>query len=358
MLDLRTFVIAEAGVNHNGSLDLARDLVRAAARAGADAVKFQSFRAAHLVTRSARKAQYQDRDAASQTQFEMLQRLELSREAHIAIMHECRVQQIQFMSTPFDNESLDLLVDLGVDTMKISSGELTNLPFLHRVGAAQKPTILSTGMGSMDDVALAVGAFWHGWQALSNPGVDAFRAIVQAADPATVGSHLTLLHCTSAYPTPLGDVNLRAMQNLRQFVGDHVGFSDHSEGNVAAVVAVAMGATIIEKHFTLDKSMAGPDHAMSLDPDELQAFVRVIREAEVALGQSQKSCHAIERDTAAVARKSIVVARDTVKGEMWTADRLTIKRPGTGLAPQEYWRLLGKMANRDYGADELVDSDQ
>ena len=326
------FIIAEAGVNHNGDIQMAKRLVEAAARAGASAVKFQTFKAEHLVTPDAPKAGYQKEAAGSaESQFDMLRRLELSPETHMSLRDYCSQQGILFMSTPFDEESADFLDRLGVPVFKLPSGELTNLPFLAHVGCKGRPMIVSTGMSSLEEVSAAV------------------RTIEEAGN-----RDLILLHCVSDYPANPADANLRAMYTMAETFHVPVGYSDHTPGIEVALAAVAMGACVIEKHFTLDRNLPGPDHRASLEPGELAALVRGIRIVEAALGHGRKEPAASEASAAAVARRSIVAAHDIPAGARLTGDMLTIKRPGTGLAPAMWSHLVGRIATRDIPANTIL----
>lgn len=314
------FIVAEAGVNHNGSLEMARQLVDVAVQAGADAVKFQTFKAERLVTPDAPKADYQllTTDAA-ESQYEMVRRLELSEEAHRDLMAYCREQGILFMSTPFGEESADFLADLGIAVFKIPSGEITNLPFLTHVVGKGKPVIVSTGMAYLGEVEAAVSTIEK------------------------VGNRdFVLLHCVSNYPADPADANLRAMQTLATAFGVPVGYSDHTPGIEVAIAAVALGACVIEKHFTLDRNLPGPDHRASLEPDELAALVRGIRTVEASLGHGRKEPAPSEANTAAVARRSLVAAQDIPAGTKLTEEMIAIKRPGTGLPPAMRSYLLGR----------------
>jgi N-acetylneuraminate synthase len=314
------FVIAEAGVNHNGDMEIAEKLIAAAAEAGADAVKFQTFVANRLVTRDAAKAEYQKKTTgASESQYAMLSRLELSSDDHRRIMDCCKRHGILFLSTPFDEESADLLEALGVPAFKIPSGEITNLPYLEHIARKGLPVILSTGMSTIGEVATAI------------------EAIEKAGDPGVV-----LLHCVSNYPTDPKTVNLRAMATMSSAFTRPVGFSDHTMGLEIAFAAVALGACLVEKHLTLDRTMPGPDHQASLEPGEMAALVRGIRHIEVALGDGRKQPSASEANTAAVARKSLVAACDIAAGATLTAQMLAIMRPGTGLPPALRPAIVGR----------------
>jgi N,N'-diacetyllegionaminate synthase len=328
-------IIAEAGVNHNGELDLARRLIDAAADAGADLVKFQTFRADRLVTRQAAKAGYQARaGAAEESQHAMLRRLELSREMHQQLIAHAAARSIGFFSTAFDRDSADLLLELGLQRFKIPSGEITNLPYLRHIGGYRKQVILSTGMATLDEIEAAL-------QALETAG--------------TARAQITVLHCTSEYPAPLDEVNLRAMLTIRDAFGVAVGYSDHTVGIEVAVAAVALGATVIEKHFTLDRTLPGPDHQASLEPGELTAMVRAIRNIEQALGDGCKRPGASEARNRAVARKSLVAARAIRAGEAFSEANLAVKRPGTGVSPMRWDEVLGRPAKRDFAPDELIE---
>lgn len=329
---LHVFVIAEAGVNHNGSLDLALQLVDAAKASGADAVKFQTFRADQLATRSAHKAPYQERTTVnSESQFEMLQRLELDADAHRQLIHHCRSVGIQFLSSPFDTQSADLLASMNVSLYKVPSGEITNLPFLQHLARKNKPLILSTGMSTLGEVEEAV-------------------QVLQAAG----AIQLTLLHCVTEYPAPYDEVNLRAMQTLKSAFGLPVGYSDHTSGIEIAIAAVALGAEVIEKHFTLDRSLPGPDHSASLEPMELRQMVTAIRHVEAALGTGIKTPAPCELPNISVARKSVVASRTLPAGHQLATGDLEIKRPGNGLAPKLLPGLIGRTLRANVAKDEII----
>jgi N,N'-diacetyllegionaminate synthase len=326
------FVIAEAGVNHNGSLDLALQLVDAAKASGADAVKFQTFRADQLATRSAHKAPYQERTTAnSESQFEMLQRLQLDAAAHRRLIHHCRNAGIQFLSSPFDTQSADLLATMDVPLFKVPSGEITNLPFLQHLARKNRPLILSTGMSTLGEVEEAV-------------------QVLQVAG----AIQLTLLHCVTEYPAPYDQVNLRTMQTLKLAFGLPVGYSDHTSGIEIAIAAVALGAEVIEKHFTLDRSLPGPDHSASLEPIELQQMVTAIRHVEAALGSGIKAPALCELPNISVARKSVVAARTLPAGHQLATGDLEIKRPGNGLAPKLLPTLIGRTLRASVTKDEII----
>lgn len=353
---MSTYIIAEAGVNHNGSLDMALQLIDAAADAGADVVKFQTFNAASLVARSAPKAEYQLRTTdGAESQLEMIRGLELSRDDHQALLAHCRRREIQFLSTPFDSKSLQLLTrEYGLSTIKMSSGDLDNAPFLLEVAACTKNVILSTGMATLAEIEDALGVLACGWTTpAARPSRLAFaQALASEAGQAVVRERVTVLHCTTEYPAPYGEVNLHAMQTIRQAFGVRVGYSDHTQGIHIPVAAVALGAAVVEKHFTLSRELPGPDHKASLEPSELRDMVSAIRDVEIALGDGIKRPTASEWKNRAVARKSLVAAHDIAAGESLV---LHCKRPGNGLSPFDYWRVSGTPAARAYKADEVID---
>jgi N-acetylneuraminate synthase len=346
----RVFVIAEAGVNHNGSVEMGERLIDAAAASGADAVKFQSFRAESLVSRTARRASYQVRNQpGEQSQLDMLRKLELDEPAQRRLCEYARSRRIEFMSTPFDLESLDFLVTgLKVSRLKIASGEITNAPLLLRAARSGLPLILSTGMSTLEDVEAALGVVAFGASDAGDPhGSGDFRR-----PSGKVGRDVTLLHCTSDYPAPIDSINLRAMHTLRERFGLPVGLSDHSAGTSAAIAAAALGATVIEKHFTLDRNLPGPDHRASLEPAELTGMVAAIRDACAALGAPDKRPTPAELETREVARRSLVAGRNIRKGERISAADIAVKRPGGGVSPMYYWDWVGKTAERDYEKDD------
>lgn len=332
---MKTLIIAEAGVNHNGDLKLAKQLIDAAAEAGADLVKFQSFNASRLVTRSAKKADYQNRNTNSkESQYEMLRKLELSTEMHRELITHCGTSGVGFFSTAFDIESIDFLESLGQDRFKVPSGELTNLPYLRHIGRLGKSVILSTGMATMGEIESAVDILE--------------KAGTQRID-------ITVLHCTTEYPTPMTEVNLRAMQSIHLAFGVKVGYSDHTSGIEVSIAAVALGATVIEKHFTLDRNLPGPDHKASLEPKKLKDMVAAIRNIEVALGDGIKRLTPSETKNKPVARKSLVALQNIKKGEVFDDGNITTKRPGTGISPMCWDEIIGRTAHRDFSADELID---
>tara|TARA_B100001564_G_C20644279_1_gene673685 strand:+ start:706 stop:1713 length:1008 start_codon:yes stop_codon:yes gene_type:complete len=328
-------IIAEAGVNHNGDLDLAKQLIDVAADAGADLVKFQTFNADRLVTREAKKSDYQSSATGSaETQHQMLSRLELSANMHRELIAYCATRNIGFFSTGFDIESVDFLISLGINHFKIPSGEITNLPYLRHIGQFSKPVIISTGMATMGDIEAAIDV------------------LVQAG---TTRSLITVLHCTTEYPTPMSEVNLHAIQSIRAAFGVTVGYSDHTAGIEVAIAAAALGATVIEKHFTLDKSLPGPDHKASLEPDELKTMVSAIRNIEMALGDGIKRLTPSEAHNKPVARKSLVASKAIKAGEVFSTENITVKRPGTGISPMNWDAVIGGKAVRDFAIDELIE---
>ncbi len=331
----KTLIIAEAGVNHNGDISLARQLVDAAAEAGADCVKFQTFSADRLVTKNAKKADYQNQTTdTDESQHAMIRELEMTRDMHVALIEHCKSRGIEFFSTGFDLESIDLLLELGLDSFKIPSGEITNLPYLRHVGQYGKPVIMSTGMATLDEVGVALGI------------------LEQAGTPR---EHVTVLHCNTEYPTPMVDVNLRAMLTIRDSFGVQVGYSDHTLGIEVPIAAVALGATVIEKHFTLDRRLPGPDHKASLEPEELKAMVNSIRNIEKAMGDGVKRPTSSETKNKPVARKSLVAACAIRSGEIFSETNLAVKRPGTGLSPMLWDKVLACKAPRDFVPDELIE---
>ncbi|MCJ0741509.1 N-acetylneuraminate synthase [Pedobacter montanisoli] len=331
-----TVIIAEAGVNHNGSFENALKLVDAAVNAGVDYVKFQTFKAEALVSKDAKKAEYQVQNTgnASDTQLQMLKKLELSTKDHEELIKYCQSKQIKFFSTAFDLGSLQYLKDLGLELVKIPSGEITNLPYLRKAAKLFKEVILSTGMATMDEIQAALQVF-------TENGITKDR--------------ITILHCNTEYPTPMDDVNLKAMLSIGSTFGTRIGYSDHTLGIEVPIASVALGATIVEKHFTLDKSMEGPDHAASLEPHELAAMVKAIRNIEAAVsGSGLKEPSKSELKNIGIARKSIVAKKDIKKGEIFTEENLTVKRPGEGISPMQWDQIIGKEAAFDFLADDLI----
>lgn len=332
---MRTLIIAEAGVNHNGDITLAKKLIAAAAATGADLVKFQTFNATNLVSASAPKAEYQKKTTeSSESQIEMIRKLELSRDDHTVLIEECRANGIGFFSTAFDSQSFDLLMDLGcLEQIKIPSGEITNLPLLRYMSGFGKPLMLSTGMANLGEIEAAI-------------------EVVEAAG--TPRHLITVLHCTTEYPAPMEDVNLRAMVAMKQAFGVNTGYSDHTQGIEIPIAAVALGATVIEKHFTLNRNLPGPDHKASLEPHEFKAMVDGIRNIERALGDGIKRPSLSELRNKPIARKSLVAIRPICAGEAFSSGNIGAKRPGTGLSPMRWDEVVGRTATRDFAVDELI----
>lgn len=359
MTDVRTSVIAEAGVNHDGSVEDALRLVDVAAAAGADAVKFQTFRAERLALVDAPKSAYQIRHTdPGESSFDMLARLSLSEADHLRLRDRCRERGIEFISTPFDVDSMRFLVeDVGVARLKLSSADLTNALLLAAAARSGLPVIVSTGMATSEEIADALGLIGALY---ADPGATPVRGVRKAALQsseirALLRQRVTLLHCTSAYPTPLDEVNLRAIRTMANDFDLPVGYSDHTVGIAVAASAVACGAVVIEKHVTLDRTRVGPDHAASLEPDELAAMVRSIREVEVALGHGSKMPTPSERDTATTARRSLVATQDVSRGSLLDEGVLDVRRPGTGMSPMCFWHVVGSPASRDYRTGDLID---
>lgn len=329
------FIIAEAGVNHNGSIELAARLIDVAVDAGADAVKFQTFKAENIISKHAPKANYQKETTdKNESQLEMVRKLELGEAEHKTLIEHCKEKGIMFMSAPFDLESIDLLLELGLEIMKIPSGEITNLPYLRKIGGLGKRIIMSTGMADLKEIE------------------DALNILLQSGTDRT---NITILHCNTEYPTPFEDVNLSAMLTIKDALNVNVGYSDHTLGIEAAIAAAALGADVIEKHFTLDKTMHGPDHKASLEPGELKAMVQAIRNIERSLGDGIKKPSSSEIKNIAVVRKSIVAKKCINKGEVFTTDNITSKRPGTGVNPMEWDNVIGKAAKGDFAEDEMIE---
>lgn len=333
---MRTLVIAEAGVNHNGDIKLAKKLIAVAAEAGADLVKFQTFVTASNISRSAPKAEYQKGSTdPEESQYEMVRKLELSKDDHLELIEECKKRKVGFFSTAFDATSIDMLEELNVsDYVKVPSGELTNLPYLRYLTRHGKRVLLSTGMADLGEIEAAI------------------NVVEQAGTPR---DKITVLHCTTEYPTPMEDVNLRAMVNIGKAFGVSVGYSDHTPGIEVPIAAVALGATVIEKHFTLDRTLPGPDHRASLEPDELKAMVQGIRNIEKALGDGIKRPSPSELKNKPIARKSLVAARPIKAGEAFSEGNLMAKRPGTGISPMQWDEVIGRTAPRDFSEDELIE---
>lgn len=354
-----TLIIAEAGVNHNGDEKLAFQLVDKAVEAGADIVKFQTFKAKNLVTTQATQAEYQITNTGKEeSQLAMLSRLELSYEAHHELVAYCKKLGIEFLSTAFDSESLEFLVnDLKLTRLKIPSGEITNAPLVLEHARTGCDLIVSTGMATLADIEAVLGVIAFGYTAAKDakPSVDAFQeAYFSAAGQQALKEKVTVLHCTTEYPAPLHDINLRAMDTLSAAFGLPVGYSDHSEGIIVPIAAVARGALIIEKHFTLDKNMDGPDHKASLEPAELKAMVQGIRAVELTLGDGIKGPRPSEIKNKAVARKSLVAARNIDAGSIIEQADIAIKRPGSGVSPYRYWEIQGLPASKSYQVGDLI----
>jgi len=328
------FIIAEAGVNHNGSIELAFKLIDAAVEAGVDAVKFQTFKAENLVSKNTQKAEYQKQTTNPlESQLDMLKKLELDVDVHKKLIKYCNAKGIMFLSSPFDHESIDLLNELGLKIYKIPSGEITNLPYLRRIGSLAKQVILSTGVSTLKEVG------------------DALAILV---DSGTKKENITVLHANTMYPTPMEDVNLNAMLTIQKEFGVAVGYSDHTLGIEVDIAAVAMGASCLEKHFTLDKTMDGPDHKASLEPEELKAMVGAIRNIEKALGSSEKKPSPSESVNIKVVRKSIFANQNIKKGDLLTDKNIAVKRPGGGISPMQWDEVIGTISSKDYNADELI----
>lgn len=330
----KVFIIAEAGVNHNGSIELAKKLIDIAVKAGVDAVKFQTFKTELCISKNADKAEYQKKTTdTNETQFEMIKKLELNQRAHEELLAYCDKKNITFLSTPFDSESIKLLDKLGLKIFKIPSGEITNLPYLKQIAKLDKNIILSTGMANLAEIEQAINVL------ISN---------------GTKRQNISLLHANTQYPTPMQDVNLNAMKTMQEAFKLLVGYSDHTLGIEVPIAAVAMGATIIEKHFTLDKTMSGPDHKASLEPNELISMVKAIRNIELALGDGIKKANKSESENIKIARKSIVANSPIKKGEIFSEKNLAVKRPGSGISPMRWDEVIGQRAQKDYKEDELI----
>ena len=331
---MSVFIIAEAGVNHNGLVDLAKQLIDVAVDSGADAIKFQTFKAENLVSKNTQKADYQKQTTdASESQFDMLKKLELDVDTHQQLIAYCQEKDIMFLSTPFDHDSIDMLNDLGLEIFKIPSGEITNLPYLRHIGSLSKKVVLSTGMSNLKEVG------------------DALSILINAG---TLKDNITVLHANTMYPTPMEDVNLNAMLTIQKEFSVDIGYSDHTLGIEVDIAAVAMGASCIEKHFTLDKTMNGPDHKASLEPEELKAMVGAIRNIEKALGSSEKKLSLSESENIKIVRKSIVASQDIENGELLTENNVTVKRPGNGINPMMWDNIIGTVATKDYKIDSLI----
>jgi N,N'-diacetyllegionaminate synthase len=331
---MSVFIIAEAGVNHNGSIKMAKKLIDVAKESGADAVKFQTFKAENVVSKNAQKADYQKQTTnALESQFDMIKKLELDIRTHKKLIAYCQEKDIMFLSTPFDHESIDTLNNLGLEIFKIPSGEITNLPYLKHIGSLEKQVILSTGMSNLQEVE------------------DALDVLIDAG---ASKDDITVLHANTMYPTPMEDVNLNAMLTIQKEFGINIGYSDHTLGVEVDVAAVAMGASCIEKHFTLDKTMDGPDHKASLEPEELKNMVRSIRNIEKALGSSEKKPSPSESVNINIVRKSIVANQDIKEGDLLTDENIAVKRPGNGVSPMKWDNVINSIAAKDYNVDDLI----
>lgn len=331
-----TIIIAEAGVNHNGSIDLAKKLIDMASEAGVDFIKFQTFKSANLVTKTATQADYQKKNVldSDNSQYNMLKKLELSAEQHRELVHYCNEKGIRFLSSAFDIESVDFLASLKLGLWKIPSGEITNYPYIKKIASYGEPVILSTGMSTIQEIS------------------DTINLLVYFGLPL---DKITILHCNTEYPTPMCDVNLLAMNKMKQTFKVEVGYSDHTLGIEVPIASVALGARVIEKHFTLDRNLPGPDHKASLEPNELKIMVNAIRNIELALGSENKYVSPSEIKNKDIARKSIVAAKRILAGELFTEDNLTVKRPGTGISPMKWEDIIGQVSKRDFIEDELIE---
>lgn len=331
-----TIIIAELGVNHNGSMEMAKQLIDRAVEAGVDYIKFQTFKSENIVTKTAKQADYQKKNMGNldDSQYNMLKKLELSEEQHYELIEYCKEKGIKFFSTAFDMDSIDFLASLNLGLWKIPSGELTNYPYVKKIASFGEPVILSTGMSSIEEIN------------------DTVNLLVNSGLPK---AKITILHCNTEYPTPMCDVNLLAMNGIKKQFQTKVGYSDHTVGIEVPIAAVALGAKVIEKHFTLDRNLPGPDHKASLEPDELKAMVSAIRNIEQALGSEEKKVSSSEMKNKAVARKSIVAVTNIKAGEVFTEDNLTVKRPGTGISPMKWESVIGQVAKRNFEQDELIE---
>lgn len=360
-MDNHVYIIAEAGVNHNGSIEMAKQLIDVAAEAGADAVKFQTFKANKLVSQNAKRADYQIANTGTEeTQHEMIKKLELDDKAHELLIEHCRKRNIEFLSTPFDLESLDLLAKtFNLSKIKLPSGDITNAPLLLATAKTKKPMILSTGMCTLGEIEKALGILAFGLiDSNERPTVANFdKAYYSEAGQKALKEYVTLLHCTTEYPAPFNEINLNVMETMRKAFGLPVGYSDHTKGIAVSVAATALGATIIEKHFTLDQKLPGPDHLASLEPHELRDMVRSIREVEQAMGKFIKHPSESEVRNMSIARKSLIAGKEIKKGESFTLENLAVKRPGDGINPIFYWEWIGKTAKKDFGRDEMINDE-
>ncbi len=356
---MKTLLIAEVGVNHNGSINRALEMIEIAAECGADLVKFQAWKAELLTSRFAERAEYQISNTGSQgTQLELLKSLELRTEDYPKLIEQCNKCGVEFLCTPMDLPSIQMLADLKVKRLKLPSGELTNAPFLLAAGRTKLPVFLSTGMASLEEIEAALGAL--AWGITDKEGIPDYEGCrklwSELKGKQQLKELITILHCTTEYPAPLKDINLLAMKKIFDCFGLPVGYSDHSEGITVSIAAAAMGATVVEKHFTLDRNLSGPDHLASIEPDQLKQMSEALKEVSLAMGKSEKTAVESEIKNIPIARKSIVAARPITKGEPFSDQNITVKRPGSGVSPWKYWEYLGKPADRDYQEDELIES--
>ncbi|WP_164668016.1 N-acetylneuraminate synthase [Virgibacillus doumboii] len=353
----KTFIIAEAGVNHNGSLELAYQLVNEAVKSGADAIKFQTFKTENLVTKNAKPSEYQEKNLGNpSTQFNMLKKLELSYEDFRQLKRYCDEKGIIFLSTPFDLESVDFLIqEIGLQLMKIPSGEITNAPYIYRISAQRVKVILSTGMANIEEIHNALAFLSYGYAAKSGISYEKAKDYYKTSEAKQLlRDNVSILHCTTEYPASFEEINLNAMNHIKREFQLPFGLSDHSEGILVPIAAVAKGASIIEKHFTIDRTLPGPDHKASLEPNELKEMIQSIRLIEKALGKSEKKPTKNELKNRDTARKSLIAAREIKIGEKFTQENLSIKRPGTGISPHLYWNYLGQTAKKKYKEDEVI----
>lgn len=355
---IKSLIIAEAGVNHNGSIEMAKELIDVAAQAGANVVKFQTFKAEKIISRYAPKAEYQKKTTTeNESQLEMIKKLELDENAHRILIAHCQSRRIEFLSTPFDFGSIDLLAHrLDLPRLKIPSGEITNGPYLLQIARTGKPVILSTGMSTLGEIETALGVLAFGYLNINDqPSLKKIQnAYCSDAGQDILSKRVVLLHCTTEYPAPFDEVNLRAMVTMQVAFGLPVGLSDHTPGIAVPIAAVALGAAVIEKHFTIDKNLLGPDHKASLEPDELKAMVTAIRQVETALGNGRKVPSPSELRNRDIARKSLVASKPICIGDVFSQENIMPKRPGTGISPMHYWNLLERISDKDYSEDELI----
>lgn len=353
------FIIAEAGVNHNGSIDMAKELIDVASDAGADAIKFQTFKAEEVISKYAPKAEYQKKTTAQdESQLDMIKKLQLDEETHYELVEHCKNRGIMFLSTPFDFMSIEFLANkLNLPILKIPSGEITNGPYLLKVAQTGKPIIMSTGMATLAEIETALGVLAFGYlKRRKKPSLEAFHhAFCLKEGQKILKEKVTLLHCTTEYPAPFEEANLKAMHTLEVAFGLPVGLSDHTEGIAIPIAATAMEARVIEKHFTLDRNLPGPDHKASIEPQELKEMVKCIRHVELALGDGRKLPLPSEVKNIPIARKSLVAKKEIKKGEIFTEENLTVKRPGIGISPIRYWEFVGKTSSKSFSQDNPIE---